>query len=703
MSVVPLRLSYRLSLAVTIPALVFAVGAITSIRSYVRTKATVHALSESVFAQVASQAEAQTSSMLGSAVPALAVLTKLSAPSQRADAHDGALTRRLLVTLQANPDFTWVSYGDSDGSFSGVSRPESNTIRFNYSSRSAAGISTRDEHDLLEDGTHRLFRHQENTGYDPRTRPWYRASVAAGGPAWTAPYIFFTRQLPGISYTQPLFNPDQTLAGVYSVDFELDQLSRSIARLQPSPHAQVFVFTPSGEVIAHPTLSVVHQVPGAEARLVRLSDVSDPAMVAFREEFARRTAIGERGNSQGHFVFTVQAARYLASVATVPIEGNLHWCVAVFAPESDMLGDVDRENRTTLLIAGASVIAAVLLALLLANRVSKPIKVLSDEMSKVGDFRLETGPQVRSMFAEIDAMGRVLEAMKRSLLSFGKFVPKDVVRAVLASGRDAQLGGEVRELTIMFSDLAGFTTLSEKLEPDALVQTLGEYLNTMAGTMTAHGGTVDKFIGDGIMTFWNAPLPNAQHALDACKAALACQNALKKLGETETHGWIKDTKTRIGVATGEVVVGNVGTPERLNYTAMGDAVNLAARLESLNKQYGTVLMIAESTWKLCKEQLVARVVDIVAVQGKAQGIKVFEPLALAQDATDSDRSLAAECERAFDLYLKREFAAAAAIWDRLASERPDDRVLQVMRERAQQLTREPPAADWDGVYVSKAK
>jgi adenylate cyclase len=277
------------------------------------------------------------------------------------------------------------------------------------------------------------------------------------------------------------------------------------------------------------------------------------------------------------------------------------------------------------------------------------------------------------------------------------------VRSVLASGREAELGGEVRALTVVFSDLAGFTTLAESMEPDALVRTLGGYLDAMTRTLTEHGGTVDKYIGDGIMSFWNAPLSDPDHAYRACVAALAAERALEALGEESDHAWVRSTRTRFGLATGDVVVGNVGTPERMNYTAMGDAVNLSARLESLNKQYGTTLMAAESTVALVRDRVLVRAVDVVAVQGKFQGVRVYELLALTADASDSDRALALACERALGCYLARDFAGAIAHWSAALFARPGDPVATVMRERAEGYLEDPPPERWTGVYFSKAK
>src|SRR5208283_1135523 len=169
------------------------------------------------------------------------------------------------------------------------------------------------------------------------------------------------------------------------------------------------------------------------------------------------------------------------------------------APESDFLGDVDRTTRFSLVAAGIAVFLAVLLAATMANRIASPLAHLASEMDKVGHFELADADPPPTIFKEIAMMNRALSTMKRGLMNFGVYVPRDLVRAVLASGARAELGGETKPLTVLFSDLAGFTSLSESLTPDALVKLLSGYFDEMARVISGRRGTIDKFIGDGIM------------------------------------------------------------------------------------------------------------------------------------------------------------------------------------------------------------
>jgi adenylate cyclase len=305
------------------------------------------------------------------------------------------------------------------------------------------------------------------------------------------------------------------------------------------------------------------------------------------------------------------------------------------------------------------------------------------------------------MFREIEMMNVALAKMKGGLRSFAQYVPRDLVRAVLASGQEAALSGEVRQLTVYFSDLAGFTTLAESKAPDELVHFLGEYLDDMSTIIAGERGTVDKYLGDGIMAFWGAPQPLADHAARACAAALRCQ---KRLAEYAARG--TPLHTRIGIATGDVLVGNIGSTERMNYTVMGDTANLASRLEGLNKQFGTSLMISEGTFEAAKDKIVARPLDVVAVKGKSQGVRVYALLALASDTgpeLDAARALAADATAALDAYLARDFAAAIAACDRILARTPGDKPAKTLRDRATGLVAAPPPMEWSGIFVATEK
>ncbi len=220
--------------------------------------------------------------------------------------------------------------------------------------------------------------------------------------------------------------------------------------------------------------------------------------------------------------------------------------------------------------------------------------------------------------------------------AFKHYLSGDVIEKILRDPKHLQLGGEKRELTIMFTDLAGFSSFSEKLEPVELTALLNDYLTEMTDIIMEEGGTLDKYEGDAIIAFWNAPLEQSDHAIRACRAALRCQRRLAELRETYLKRTGATLRMRVGLNTGPVVVGNMGSRKRFNYTILGDAANLASRLEGANKAFGTETMVSESTWQLVSGQFSGRRLADLRVVGRKTAVAVYELSGLAGDATPGE-------------------------------------------------------------------
>ncbi len=295
----------------------------------------------------------------------------------------------------------------------------------------------------------------------------------------------------------------------------------------------------------------------------------------------------------------------------------------------------------------------------------------------------------------------ILEQKKRKFIegAFGHYVNKTVVKNIQANPDLLKLGGVKRDLTVFFSDIEGFTSISEHFQPEELVQFLNEYLGEMTDIIIDQQGTLDKYEGDAIMAFWNAPLPDHDHAVHACFAALENQKKLSALREKWMKVGLPEMHVRIGINTGEAVVGNMGSKNRFDYTAMGDNVNLASRLEGLNKQYHTSILISEKTYQQVKAELVCRELDIVRVKGKREPVRIYELMAKKNDL-DPDLSEKIETfESGLKHYRHQEFKEAKQTFERLK----DDYTAMIMAKRCEALLKNPPASDWDGVWNFEVK
>jgi adenylate cyclase len=400
---------------------------------------------------------------------------------------------------------------------------------------------------------------------------------------------------------------------------------------------------------------------------------------------AKRTASGEA---------TIDGRRFLLSFLALPQTQG--WRVGIVAPEDFYLRDLSRLRRR-LLAMSLAVIAAILGAgALTLGAVRRGLKEVEETTARIQNFDF-TPAEPRSPFADVQAVLLRLELAKTAMRAMGRYVPIDLVRLLYRTGREPVLGGEIADVTLLFTDIKDFTALSERLSPNELARVLGQYLEVMTAAIHSAQGTIDKYIGDAIMAVWNTPTPCADHAQHACAAALACREEEKRLFASPEWEGRPPLHTRFGIHRDRVMVGHFGAPDRMSFTALGDGVNLASRLEGLNKQYGTTVLVSEAVREDAKDAFAFRLVDVVAVKGRTRGVRVYE--LLGRPDARADRGPEEAYERALERYWARDFTGALSILELQLEDPPSS----VLAQRARLLAASPPPAEWDGVYVSRAK
>jgi adenylate cyclase len=289
--------------------------------------------------------------------------------------------------------------------------------------------------------------------------------------------------------------------------------------------------------------------------------------------------------------------------------------------------------------------------------------------------------------------------------AFSTYVSHDVVKEIIADPSRLQLGGTKRFMTAIFTDVRGFSTISEKLDPEALVTLLNRYLSAMSDVILAEKGTIDKYEGDAIIAFFGAPLDLADHALRACVSAIAMKKIEEELNKTIMEQNLSPVPlfTRFGINTGDMVAGNMGTVNKMNYTIMGNAVNLAARLEGVNKQYGTSILASEATVRETGNHLLVRKLDRVRVVGINEPVRLCELVDLGEHISSDQKKLVEVFHVALDLFEKRNWKQAAKGFKEALSIKADDSPAKMYHERSVAFTRKPPNETWDGVYNLTSK
>ena len=347
-------------------------------------------------------------------------------------------------------------------------------------------------------------------------------------------------------------------------------------------------------------------------------------------------------------------------------------------------------------VAGAAAVAGVLFACAIELFRGRQIYWLPLASPIIALVLATVGAFAWSYFAE-DRRRRVL------LKALSQYVSPEIAAEVERDPESVRLGGEERQMTVMFTDIQGFTDLSERMPVDQLTNLLNYYLGEMSSLIKlTFNGTLDKYIGDAIMSFWNAPGRQPDHAILACRAALAMERREREIQPELSRLGAPGLLTRIGVNSGAMKVGNMGSPQKFNYSVLGDAVNLGSRLEGANKFYGSRILLSQNTAEQLETQFVLRKLDLLRVKGKQQPMAVYELMAEGQPDGDLQARVA-EYEAAFDLYQWQNWDQAEAKLRALLERYPGDAPAAALLSRIADLRAHPPGPDWDGVYVAKGK
>ena len=368
-----------------------------------------------------------------------------------------------------------------------------------------------------------------------------------------------------------------------------------------------------------------------------------------------------------------------------------------------------------LVLAVLAFVLGVVVAVMITRRIVRPIHQLVDATRNVSEGRLDvevavpSKDEVGQLAHAFNHMVDELRVKERVKETFGKYLDPRIVETIMQDSDANAAGGQKQEMTVFFSDVAGFSTLAEQLTPSGLVKVINRYLSLATEPIAEHRGVVDKFIGDAVMAFWGPPFCNKEeHAKLACKAALAQFDQLERLQSAmpDILGFRKELpqiSIRIGLCTGDVVVGSIGSDQSRSYTVMGDTVNIASRLEGANKYYSTRILISENTRSVVKDDFETREIDRLTVVGKRQSLRVFELMAEKGQLADSENQLGLAFEKGLSAYRAQQWSVARASFQECLRMRSDDGPAQVFLERVNELEISPPGPNWDGIWRLTAK
>jgi adenylate cyclase len=453
-------------------------------------------------------------------------------------------------------------------------------------------------------------------GYDVRKRSWYRETLRVNHPIVSSPYVGFSTGAPMITLSAPLRGAAR---GAIGADLKLSTFSDFVYAQRPGTHGTAIVFDESGTVLAHPDYAKLidhEQTHTADPRLPRVADLRDPLVSEILKGW-------DRTDPYEGDVLDQNGDRFFFRLLKFSL-GDLYTAyMLVIAQEDDFVGDVRRlqlEGLVLAVIAGGCFVPVVWL---FGNSISRSLRRVAAQAARLHRLTDPEPIAIRSRITEISNLAETVNAAERAIWSFSRFVPKDIVKGIIDDSISTELGGIRQEVTILFTDVRDFTGIAEASAPDTLMQQASRHFTALTEAFLAEGGTVDKFIGDAVMVFWNAPRPQPDHVERACRAALAAKSASESLNEEFTAEGLAPFDIRIGIHVGEAVVGNIGSAERMEYTALGTTVNLASRLEGLNKDYGTSILVSKAVRDRVHDKFEFKPIASVIAKGMSRPTQVY--------------------------------------------------------------------------------
>jgi adenylate cyclase len=484
-----------------------------------------------------------------------------------------------------------------------------------------------------------------------------------------------------------------------------------VARADMVAAAESAVESFAGSILRNSTESIL--AIDAAGKLALRAGPAEPG----EEELATLAALGERGFGE----VAISGTRRVAAWFTF---APFSWLVLVTEERSVFYGSVESILRTTLMILALSSVIAVVTLFLLTGYITRPLIRVSEAMRRIIEsndlserVEVEYGDEIgrlshtfNLMLAELDgahrqitgyafeaAVARKKEFKIRNI--FQLYVPKEVIDQTFENP-ESMLVGSKREVAVLFSDIRNFTSISEGMEPDDLVENINRYFDVMVGAIMDHGGTVDKYIGDAIMAIFGAPQRHGNDALQAVLAGLEMTRALEGFNAAQRSLGKPAFPTGVGINWGEVTVGNIGCDRKMNYTVLGDEVNLASRVEGQTKNYKQPILITGPVRERIKDRLPCRLLDTLRVKGKRESVKVYTT---RTSLTDDEARAWDLHDRAMGLYYGGDFDAAASLFGLIQETLPGDEPSVMLRRRCVAFVKAPPPKEWDGVEVLSEK
>ncbi len=520
--------------------------------------------------------------------------------------------------------------------------------------------------------------------FDPRTRDWYQGAIARAGALYVTPiYRFESDGQPGISIARAVMGPDGAARAVLGADIALGDLSGFLSSRHLAEGGVPLIVNGSGQLVAYPyALELTEPATAEKGALPRVTDLKADWLVNAYRGLHDGTARVHNNGSVDYALIKTDGATYLVHQQAFPTDLGIDWDLFIVVPEASLLASAHRLLSESVVISLIILCVASFAVWLLARELFVPLAQLERNTRRIKAFQFQDVERVGSRFREIAALDESIWSMKRGLQSLEKFVPTDVARHLIESGEEVTPSGERRELSYFFTGLDQLSRLCSALPPERVTAVLAGELDHFTRIILRLKGTVDNYLGESIMAFWGAPIPSDDGTERACLAALACRRLEAELYAHWNEPDTPPPRNLYSVHSGHAIVGNIGSSQRMSYTALGENVILAWELHRLNHRYGTRILVSDAARRQVAEQFWFRRVDLLPLDDGRVWMPVFELIDERQRPLDPiQASFITRYEAGLGALHGEHWEQAEATFRELGKEYPEDPSVALMLRR----------------------
>ncbi len=512
---------------------------------------------------------------------------------------------------------------------------------------------------ILFDSDKTLLKSENKTGvsYNPLERPWYGGAISQEGVFETDVYTFFESKKPGVTLSKAIRNQKGQLVAVVGIDLLLTNLQTFLSSVDISNESFIAIIDKEkGKYIVSKESNVKKQESFEMIKLFhKFTTKKDFDQIEFKDEM------------------------YYFTESDVGSDYFKNWKYVIAIPEKELISEILTMRHQSLKFGTAILIIGCLIIFLFSRLFSRPIKEISNQANKIKQLEKVASLRLMSPVDEVSELIQSVNALGVAFDSFVQYVPKTIVKHLLDTNQSAGISGEMYNVTILFTDIEGFTAFSDGENPENVSVYLSRYFELLSEKVVAYGGTIDKYIGDSLMVFWGAPIRLEEHALQAVRCVMAIKRELES-ERVQSDPVLSKFKTRFGLHSGRAVIGNIGSSERFNYTAIGSDVNICARLEALNKEFNTYSLISDSTKYQIEDEVLTRPLEPMSLKGVKDEVMVHELLDPAVN-----KPLLSAYERCQKLYIDKQYQEASVRFKELLALNPDDKVVEYFVKKIDQL------------------